>query len=105
MVWLDLPIRIWVPRLARRTWRRARSRELLWNGNRESLGSVFWGRDSLVLWALRSHFRRRREYPQALSHLHVIRLTTSTEVERFLSEANSLTSASPHVVRGAPRAG
>ena len=57
VVWLDLPIRIWLPRLARRTWRRIRDREELWNGNTESIASAIWGRESLVVWAFRMHFR------------------------------------------------
>jgi hypothetical protein len=36
VVWLDLPLHVWLPRLTRRTWRRLRGREQLWNGNRES---------------------------------------------------------------------
>ena len=48
VVWLDLPLRIWLPRLTRRTWRRLRGREQLWNGNRESLTTALWGRESLV---------------------------------------------------------
>jgi adenylate kinase family enzyme len=89
VVWLDLPIRVWLPRLVRRTWRRLRGREELWNGNTESLASAVWGRESLFAWAIRSHFRRRREWPQALAHLYVIRLRTPGEVERFLERAGS----------------
>ena len=85
VVWLDLPIRVWLPRLIRRTLRRIGTREELWNGNRESLVTAFWGRDSLVFWALRSHFRRRREWAQAFSDLNVVRLRTPAEVERFLA--------------------
>jgi adenylate kinase family enzyme len=88
VVWLDLPIRVWLPRLIRRTYRRIRGREQLWNGNRESLASAVWGRESLVAWALRSHVRRRREWPHALSRLQVIRLKTPAEVERFLAESS-----------------
>src|SRR2546426_5701790 len=54
VVWLDLPIRVWLPRLVRRTWRRVHGREELWNGNTESLASAIWGRESLFAWALRS---------------------------------------------------
>jgi adenylate kinase family enzyme len=84
VVWLDLPIRVWLPRLVRRTWRRIRRREVLWNGNRESLASAIWGRESLIVWALRTHFRSRRQWPQALSHARVIRLTTREQVDAFL---------------------
>jgi adenylate kinase family enzyme len=63
VVWLDLPIRVWLPRLIRRTARRMGGREQLWNDNRETLRGVVWGRESLFVWAFRSHFRRRRLYP------------------------------------------
>jgi adenylate kinase family enzyme len=86
IVWLDLPIRVWLPRLLRRTVRRIRGREELWNGNTESLRSAFWGRESLVLFALDSHFRRRRDYPTRLASWRVIRLRTPADVERFLAE-------------------
>jgi adenylate kinase family enzyme len=87
VVWLDLPVRVWLPRLLRRTARRVRGREELWNGNRETLANVIWGRDSLLVYAVRSHFRRRREYPEALAHWRVVRLRTPAEVERFLADA------------------
>jgi adenylate kinase family enzyme len=87
VVWLDLPLHIWLPRLARRTWRRLRGREQLWNDNRESLATAFWGRESLFVWALRSHFRRRREWPIVLSGRHVVRLKSRRDVEAFLRTA------------------
>jgi adenylate kinase family enzyme len=86
VVWLDLPVHVWLPRLIRRTARRLRGREELWNGNRETLANVLWGRDSLLVFAVRSHFRRRREYPEALASRRVVRLRTPDEVERFLAE-------------------
>lgn len=89
VVWLDLPMRIWLPRLIRRTTRRLRGREQLWNGNRESLLGVIWGRESLFGWALRSHFRRRRQWPQRLSGYPVVRLRTSADVEAFLAQAGA----------------
>ena len=49
VVWLDLPMRVWLPRLLRRTVRRVRGREELWNGNRETLANVLWGRESLLV--------------------------------------------------------
>jgi adenylate kinase family enzyme len=87
IVWLDLPVRIWLPRLVRRTLRRIRGREELWNGNTESLATAFWGRESLLVFAVRSHFRRRREYPDALAAWNVVRLRKPAEVEQFLQVA------------------
>lgn len=89
VVWLDLPIRVWLPRLVRRTWRRMSGREAVPNGNRESLSSALGGRDSLFVWALRTHLQRRRDWPRALAHLPVVRLRTTGEVERFLAAPGS----------------
>jgi adenylate kinase family enzyme len=84
IVWLDLPLVVWLPRLVRRTFRRIRHREELWNGNRETFRSAFWGRESLVFFALRSHVRRRRDYPAALAGYRVTRLRTRAVVAEFL---------------------
>jgi adenylate kinase family enzyme len=85
VVWLDLPIRVWCPRLVRRTWRRWSTREELWNGNRETLRGVLWGRESLFAWAFRSHFRRRRSFPTRLAAYPVVRLRSPAEVEAWLA--------------------
>ena len=55
IVWLDLPLRVWLPRLLRRTARRTVTREELWNGNREELRYVLHPTNSVVLYALRHH--------------------------------------------------
>jgi adenylate kinase family enzyme len=44
IVWLDLPLHVWLPRLLRRTARRLSGREALWNDNRETLWGAFGGR-------------------------------------------------------------
>jgi adenylate kinase family enzyme len=88
VVWLDLPIRVWLPRLVRRTARRIVRREELWNGNRETLRGALWGRDSLFAWSFRSHFRRRRSYPRTLAPYDVVRLRTPREVRRWLETSS-----------------
>jgi adenylate kinase family enzyme len=85
VVWLDLPLHVWVPRLLRRTWRRWRGHEPLWNDNRETLRNAFWGRESLFGFALRMHFDRRRRWPAELAPYRVVRLRSVEEVERWLS--------------------
>ncbi len=89
VVWLDLPIRVWLPRLAARSYRRWRTQEELWNGNREELRNLFWGRESLFVWAFRSHVRRRREYQRRLAAFNVMRLRTPAEVDRFIRSVSS----------------
>lgn len=79
VVWLDYPLAVSFPRLWRRTWQRIISQEELWGGNRESWRTQFLSRDSLLLYALRTHRRRRHELAAQLSdpgyaHLSVLRL-------------------------------
>jgi adenylate kinase family enzyme len=84
VVWLDLPIRVWLPRLLRRSFRRLRTGEELWHGNRESWRTAFVGRDSLVVGALRAHFSRRRRYPDYFRPYRVVRLRTPAQVRAWL---------------------
>jgi adenylate kinase family enzyme len=85
VVWLDLPVRVWLPRLLRRTARRVIRREELWSGNRESVRNVVFSRDSLVWYALRNHPRRRRTYPERLARYEVVRLRSPKEVTQWLA--------------------
>ena len=87
VVWLDLPVHIWLPRLIRRTTLRLAHREELWNGNRESLRDTIWGRDALIPFALRMHRERRRTYPELLAPFPTVRLRTPADVDRFLNAA------------------
>ena len=85
VVWLDLPARVWLPRLAWRTSRRWITREVLWNGNRESAWNAVWGRDSLFGYALRTYRSRRAELPAVLAPYPHVRLSSPREVDRFLA--------------------
>ncbi len=84
VVWLDLPMYVWLPRLLRRTFARIVRPEELWHGNRETLRGAFVGRDALIPWTLRHYRRRRRAYPERLARFNVVRLRSELEVERFL---------------------
>lgn len=85
VVWLDLPVRVWFPRLLRRTFGRIVRKEELWHGNRETLRGAFVGRDALIPWTLRHYRRRRRTYPERLARFNVVRLRSQHEIDRFLS--------------------
>lgn len=91
VVWLDLPRPQLVWRVLRRSWRRWRSRELLWGTNYEQFWRqlMVWRKDrSLVWWIVTQQTRKRR---QALawmadprwSHVRFVRLRSSGEVEAF----------------------
>lgn len=62
LVWLDLPRREVFSQLVWRTLRRSITREKLWHDNVEQPWRILSPRDSVVLWAIRSYARRRRNY-------------------------------------------
>jgi adenylate kinase family enzyme len=86
VVWLDPPLPTILGRLAARTLRRIRGREELWGGNRETWRGAFLSRDSLFLWALKTHRPRRKRYEERLARLEVVRLTSSADTETWLAE-------------------
>lgn len=88
VVWLDLPMRVWLPRLVRRTLRRITGRERLWNDNRETVRNVLFAKDGLFLYAFRSHFRRRKVWPEALAPYNTVRLRSTEEVDRWLETSS-----------------
>ncbi|TXL81907.1 adenylate kinase [Vineibacter terrae] len=63
LIWLDFPLPLVLWRLLRRTVRRVISREDLWDtGNRESVRRSFFSRQSILLWALKTHRRNRERF-------------------------------------------
>jgi adenylate kinase family enzyme len=92
LIWLDMPLPLVMSRLTRRTLRRSLTREDLWGtGNRESLGRSFFSRQSILLWALKTHRRNRERFGTECEYLsrekRVVRLKTPREVERFVQGA------------------
>lgn len=88
LIWLDYPLWLVLWRLLRRTVWRVMTREELWNGNRENLRAIF-SQDSIFLWAIQTHSRRRREYTDLpyrpeYAHLTTIRLRSPRQANRWL---------------------
>lgn len=86
-VWLDQPLWLVVPRVARRSLRRILTREELWNGNRESWSALL-GREGLVGWAVTSTRIQRRDLPAQWAELaaegrSTFRLRTPADVRRW----------------------
>jgi len=85
IVWLDLPFRLKARRLLRRTRHRIRGRVELWSGNRETWRNVLFGRDALLWWMVRGHFRHRRQWPQRYgADPRFVRLRSVEEARRWL---------------------
>lgn len=85
IIWLDLPLWLKLGRVFRRSWQRITQNEVLWNGNRETWRGAFWGKDSVVGFAILKHFRLRRTMPHKPYASRVVHLRSPKEVESFLS--------------------
>ncbi len=95
VVWLDLPMRVCLWRLARRTAWRWLSRAELWNGNRETFHGAFLARDSLFRFALSTYRRRRREMPGRLSGCTVEHLRSQRAVDAWFARLRSAANLTP----------
>jgi adenylate kinase family enzyme len=91
IVWLDysLPVIMW--QLIRRTFKRLSQQEDLWSGNRETLSKTFLSKDSILLWALQTYKRRKRDYPQLFArpqnrHLSIVQMRTPKESRLMLTQ-------------------
>jgi adenylate kinase family enzyme len=92
LVWLDLPFSLVIWRLFWRTLRRSMTKENLWGtGNTESLVRSFFTRQSILLYAMKTHRGNRRRFAVDTEFLAknktLVRLTSAREVERFLAAA------------------
>jgi adenylate kinase family enzyme len=85
IVWLDLPLHTKMRRLWRRTLGRIRGDLKLWNDNVETWRGAFWGRESLFVWALRSHFQHRRQWPRRFdADPRLVHLRSEAEASEWL---------------------
>lgn len=94
LVWLDysFPLVFW--RLFWRTMTRGFLRKELWNGNREDLWRHFLTKDSLFLWAIKTHWSRRKSLARVLSlpeysSIEVKRFRSASETERWFDGLGS----------------
>lgn len=81
IIWLDysFPRVFW--QLLRRTIRRSVRREILWEGCQERFRVSFFSKDSILLWCLKTYWKRRRNYPPLFEqpehqHIQLLRFRT-----------------------------
>ena len=92
-VWLDLPLNVTFPRLLARCVVRAVKRVPCCNGNHESLGLTFLDRESILLWALTTGRRRRRQLTKDLAGRPHVRLRSARAVEAWARATIAATAA------------
>ena len=94
VIWLDLPVRVLIWRVLRRSWKRWRSKELLWGTNVERFWphlAVWRGEDSLVYWILSAQHRKRNAMLSTIAdpiwkEIGFVRLTSAREIEEFVEK-------------------
>ena len=94
LIWLDysFPLVFW--RLFWRTMTRGILRTKLWNGNKEDLWRHFLTKDSLFLWAFKTHWSRRESLSAALDlpeykAIEVLRFKSARETRDWLERIRS----------------
>ncbi|XWK87293.1 MAG: AAA family ATPase [Phormidium sp.] len=91
IVWLNYSLLVILTRLLWRSLERSLTQKELYNGNRETLQKSFFSRDSILLWALQTYSRRRKEYPILLaqpeySHLKIVELRSPKATNNWLGK-------------------
>lgn len=92
VVWLDLPRKVFIPSLVRRTLVRMATRRELWNGNRESFGDLFTldADENILLWSwtqgpiLRARMEQEVSNPR-WAQLEFVRLGSRSQVRSWLA--------------------
>src|SRR6185312_4099470 len=92
VIWLNYPLWVNLWRLFRRSLRRSFFQPELWNGNQERFRQQFLSRDSLFLWAVKTHRRRRTQIPALLAqpeyaHVRCWQFCTPSATQRWLTAA------------------
>ena len=89
LIWLDysFPLVFW--RLFWRTMRRGIMRTRLWNDNTEDLWRHFLTKDSLFLWAIQTHWKRRKSLAETLTsedyrQIEVLRFKSARETRHWI---------------------
>jgi adenylate kinase family enzyme len=89
LVWLDNPLHVNLWRLTRRGLQRILTQEDLWGtGNRESFRGQFLSRNSLYMWAIKTHRIKREHYlafkdDPDFAHITFVRLRSPSATNRW----------------------
>lgn len=88
VIWLDLRFAVILWRALKRTAHRVVTRTPVCNGNVESMRKAL-SRDSIILWVITSHWKKKRETPAKLAAAaaagkRTVRLRSAGDVKKFM---------------------
>lgn len=89
LVWLKLPGYLIFWRLMKRTLSNILMKKVVLGGNRESFYQQFFTKQSIFVWAYKSHKKRKRDYSDLLktkpyAHLQVVVLSSQEDVDAWV---------------------
>lgn len=90
-IWLDYPLHVALRRVTWRTLRRIVANEVIFNGNRETWENAVFKRDGLIMYVIKSHSWRRREFAAAFqqpenAHLKLLRFRSTRDTGKWLNQ-------------------
>jgi adenylate kinase family enzyme len=89
IIWLDYPFVVCFWQALKRAIRNIKTQQKCCNGNQETWGRLFFSKDSILLWLIRTFRRRNRRYEKMMhdplyKNKTLIRLQSHKEAEKWL---------------------
>lgn len=92
IIWLNYSFPVVFGRALKRTLVQTLTKEEICNGNKASLGRNFFSKNSILLWVLRTYWKRKRKYPRILKELEgmkkVVVFRKPSEAKRWLDRVS-----------------
>jgi adenylate kinase family enzyme len=93
IIWLNYPFYIVFFRAIKRSFIRALKKEIVCNGNIETFRQSFFSKDSIILWVIKTYWKRKKEYLNLLANIsnkkiHILKNQTKTNI--FFKNINKI---------------
>ena len=91
IIWLNYSFPLVLFRSIKRSIIRAATKETLFAGNVETFKQSFFSKDSIILWVISTHRKKRRTYPSLLSsqlasHVKVKIFTNPRQLRKYVEQ-------------------
>ena len=91
LIWLQLPFRIVLWRLFKRTMKNLLTKRKVAGGNQETFFQQFFTKQSIFLWVFQTHWKRKKTYQSLLSsgkysHLNVVIIKSANDQNKTFSK-------------------
>jgi adenylate kinase family enzyme len=89
IIWLNYSFVTVLYRAIYRSFKRSLTKEVIFSGNRESFKRSFLSQESIILWVIKTHRKRREKYSSilynnTLQNNQVIELKSQSETDDFI---------------------